>query len=739
MGCLNSKSTAEKTRTPGPKRFGYHHKSNNKHHSEEKGDVLQYSAVKGWGGSSDNDERTEKMESDANKATKASAERFLRSILEGAEVFFSGLPDSQAVKQLVALTFTNSCAEVTRTKFRLKLDLITVLLTLLARQLKLPLIEASVPQVEERAMDDGFSRILLAWFSNNPSFRKTIPVTAGQAVLNTLYIRYVVNTSVSFEDILAYQFRWVSANDAATEVFNKFADGKESMTSEQLGKFLRDVQRSEVTDRQIVEKFKYCFGGGIHKYNFISYNGSVLTNNAIDPARTSDVWQDMTQSFTHYMVSCVRIETEEDLKRAAADGTRALVLNINKAGNGKLMVGSCELETILEGVKKNGFSTNTYPIILCLSPGTPMPTPVQDEVAKMINDILESTVAEGLMFEGAMINDPKFSPGALRNKVLVMSHQSRLKPFIGFLVADMNKDGLGVRVTDVMEGTPASKGGVLKDDWLTHINGIPIQNKQHLRETLARLKVGDEFTVRRENLHDVKVVVGGAIDPQDTTASASLSSITFFKYSDSNDPKPWDTERVPASSLATTKLTRKDLLTHFAFCTVNSAEVSTELPDVEGKAANQGIQFVDVDNSERCLPWARGRFSDNGRCGYILKTDIDSAKSPELSFSIIGGPRLLNCSPLTSMNVTIHGAGAARVNGSQVSFTDCNQATIAVVQMTFEANGAERTFTSAFCPGLLRPGYRALPSIPSGEERAPKKQIHGIYCFIRSKPSTVLP
>lgn len=730
MGCLNSKSTAEKTGTSSPKRFGYHPQSN-KHHNEEKGVVSKYSAVKGWAGSLDNDERTEEVGSDANKAAKASAERFLRSIVEGAELFFSGLPDSQVVKQLIALTFTNSCAEVTRTKFRLKLDLITVLLTSLARQLKLPLIEASVPQVEERAMDDGFSRILLAWFSNNPSFGKTIPVTAGQAVLNTLYIRYVVNKSVSFEDILAYQFRWVSANDAATEVFNKFTDGKESMTSEQLGKFLRDVQRSDVTDRQIVEKFKYCFGGGIHKYNFISYNGSVLTNNAIDPARTSDVWQDMTQSFTHYMVSCARIEAEEDLKRAAADGTRALVLNINKASNGKLMVGSCELQTILEGVKKNGFATNTYPIVLCLSPGTPMPTPVQDEVAKMINDILESAVAEGLMFEGAMINDPKFSPGALRNKVLVMSHQSRLKPFIGFLVADMNKDGLGVRVTDVMEGTPASKGGVLKDDWLTHINGIPIQNKQHLRETLARLKAGDEFTVRRENLHDVKVVVGGAIDPQDTTASASLSSITFFKYSDSNDPKPWDTERIPASSLATTKLTRKDLLTHFAFCTVNSAEASTELPDAEGKAASLGIQFVDVDNSERCLPWTRGRFSDNGRCGYILKTDIDSAKSPELSLSVIGGPRLLNCSPLTSMNVTIHGAGTARVNGSQVSFTDCNQATIAVVQMTFEANGAERTFTSAFCPGLLRPGYRALPSVPFGEERASKKQIHGIYCFIK--------
>ncbi|KAG5496531.1 hypothetical protein JIQ42_03359 [Leishmania sp. Namibia] len=732
MGCLNSKSAAEKSKTSGSKGSSYYYRSGKKHiDGGRKGIVSKDKAVEGWTSSPKNGEETENVESDANKATKVSAERFLRSILEGAERFFSSLPDSHAVKQVIALTFTNSCAEVTRTKFRLKLDVITALLRSIAQELKLPLVEASVQQVEERAMDDGFSRILLAWFSNNPSYGKKVPMTAGQEVLNTLYIRYVVTKSVSFEDILAYQFRWVSSNDAATEVFNKVTEGRESMTSEQLGKFLRETQCSEITDRQVLEKVKYRFGGCIHKYNFISYHGSVLTNNAIDPSRTSDVWQDMTQSFTHYMVSCARIETEEDLKRVAADGTRALVLNISIGDNGKLMVGSCELQTVLEGVKTNGFTTNTYPMILCLSPDIPMPIPIQNEVAKMISDTLESAVAEGLMFEGAMINDPKFSPGALRNKVLIMSHQSRLKPFIGFLVADMNKDGLGVRVTDVMEGTPASKSGVLKDDWLTHINGTPIQNKQHLRGTLAQLKVGDEFTVRRENLNEVKVVVGGVIDPQDTTASAALSSITFFKYFNGTEPKPWDTERVSASSLATTKLTRRDLLTHFALCTVNSDDVSKELPDAEGKAASLGIQFVDVDNSERCLSWVRGRFSDNGRCGYILKTDIDAAKSPELSFNIIRGPRLLNCSPLTSMRVTMHGAGAARVSGSQVFFTDCNQATIAVVQMTFEANGTERSFTSAFCPSLLRPGYRALPSVPTGEERAPKKQVHGIYCFIK--------
>ncbi|KPA83053.1 hypothetical protein ABB37_02773 [Leptomonas pyrrhocoris] len=733
MGCLNSKAVAEKSKTPAgtgsDRRYGNtagKGQDKNKAITNDKAPKATANAAaqeaKGDGKAG---------EADAAKTTQVAAEQFLRSILEGTEHFITGLPDTQAVKQVVTLTFTNSCAEVTRTKFRMKLDAITDLIASLALQLKLPLIEASVALVEERAMDDGFSRILLAWFSNNPTYAKKIPMAAGQAVLDTLYIRYVVNKAVSFEDILAYYLRWISANEAAFELFNKFTDGKELMSTEQLSRFLRETQLIEVTDRQIVEKFKYRFGGGVHKYNFGGYNSSVLTNNAIDPSRTSNVWQDMTQSFTHYMVSCARIETEEDMKRVVADGTRALVLNIKKAADGKLTVGSCEFRAILESVKKNCFVTNTYPIVLCLSPNAPMPLNVQDEVAQQINEILESIVAEGLMFEGAMINDPKFSPGALRKKVLIMSYQSRLKPFIGFLVADMNKDGLGVRVTDVMEYTPAAKGGVLKDDWLTHINGQPIQNKLHLRECLGKLKVGDEFTVRRENLDEIKIVVGGAIDPQDTTASAALSSITFFKYSDGTDPKPWDTERVPASSLATVKLTRKDLATHFAFCTINSNQITKEMPDPEGLAAQLGIEFVDIDNTERCLSWGRGRFCDNGRCGYLLKTDVDSAKCPDLTINVICGPRLFNCAPVSAVKTTVHGSGEARVSGSQVSFTECNQATIAVVTMTFEINGAERSFTSSFCPGLLRPGYRALPTIPSGEERAAKPQIHSVYCFIK--------
>lgn len=734
MGCLNSKAVAEKSKThanspseaqrpnggsPSGSRNAAGAKDGNRKGNDPTGKVNESSMEKGG------------PSSDASKTAQVSAEQFLRCILDGTERFIASLPDSVAVKQAVALTFTNSCAEVTRTKYRLKPEVVMELISSLAQQQKLSLIQSSVPLVEERDMDDGFSRILLAWYSNNPNFGKRISVEAGQVVLDTLYIRYVVNKPVTFEDILGFYVRWVSANRAAIEVFAKFVEGKEIMSTEQFGRFLRETQHLEVTDRQILEKYKYRFGGSIHRYNFVSYNGSVLTNNAVDPARTSDVWQDMTQSFTHYTVSCVRIEEEEDLRRAIADGTRAFVLNIKRGANGTLVAGTCELQVILDCIKKSGFLTNTYPIVLCLSPGTPMPIDVQDAVAHQITDTLDTMVAKGLMFEGATINDPKFSPGALRKKVLIMSYQSSLRPFIGFLVADMNREGLGVRVTDVMEGTPAAKGGVVKDDWLTHVNGETIRNKQYLREFLAKLNVGDEFTVKRENLDEIKIVVGGAIDPNDKGTSPALSTCAFFKYSNGANLKPWETVLLSGPQLVTTTLSRKELANHFAFCTVDSSKLTKEVPDPEGIAARLGIEFIDVDNSERCLAWVRGRFSDNGRCGYILKTDIENSKTPECCVNIIGGPRLQSCPPLATVKVMLHGAGSVRTTGSQITFSDCNQATVAVMDMKFESNGTERSFTSSFCPALLRPGFRALPAIPSGEERAQKRQFHGVYCFIK--------
>lgn len=72
-------------------------------------------------------------------------------------------------------------------------------------------------------MDDGFSRLVLAWFSNNPNMVKRISVQSTQAILDTLYIRWTATSPATFYNILDFYFRWVSVNQATLEMFKMFA------------------------------------------------------------------------------------------------------------------------------------------------------------------------------------------------------------------------------------------------------------------------------------------------------------------------------------------------------------------------------------------------------------------------------------------------------------------------------------------------------------------------------------
>ncbi|EPY32946.1 hypothetical protein AGDE_08429 [Angomonas deanei] len=440
----------------------------------------------------------------------------------------------------------------------------------------------------------------------------------------------------------------------------------------------------------------------------------------------------MTQSFTHYLIGCTRINSEADVNRAISESTcRAFVVDLKKNKNGQLCTGTCPLLTLLDNIKKNGFTHSTYPIVIFLSPASAPPVDVQDEAAKLIVDTLGTMLAKGMMFEGAAISDPKFSPGALRKKVLIASFQGELKPFVGFLVADMNKDGLGVRVTDIVEGTPAAKGGVIKDDWLTHIGDQPIKNKAHLRECLAKLKVGQEVKVKRENMDELTIVVGGTVDPQDKSVSSALSGIVFFRLTKNlQDNKPWDTVCVDAAKVKSSSLNRTSLAGYFAHVSINGS--ASNVQELIGDALNAGIQFIDGDLSETCLAFNRGRFYNNGRCGYLLKTSLEGEKYPDLGFDVICGPRAVGCSPMTGGTVKVFGTGSARLSGTRVSVSGYNESSVVVLEMTCEQNGEEHTFIASFSPTLIRQGYRALPCIAQDEEKVVPRRIHGVYLLVNS-------
>lgn len=700
-------------------------------------------------------------------------EIYLKVTMPGAERFISELSDPQPIKQAIAITFLNSVAEMLRTKVRVSFAEAKEKLNTVIRGHKLTLFGTCMGSLKEQCMDDSFTRLLSAWLAHNPKHKRTISPEEMKAILNVLYIHLDPGTheSFCFYDLMVLHFRWIACNSAAMEVFVKFSEGHDTMTSEQLARFLRETQQIEVTDRQILDKLTYRYGGVVHRYNFACYNGSVLTNCAIDPTRTSDVWQDMTQPFTCYSVGCARVETPQQLQQALGQPyVRAFVLpDLKKSthlAKGDFMCGSCKLVDIIHQLKKSGFTTNTYPIVLCLPPSTAeLSLEDQREVANLISEGFGSLIAKGLMQEGAVISDPKFSPGALRNKVLIMGSQSPLKPFVGMMVVDMNKDGLGVRVADVVDGTPAAKSGVGKDDWLTHINGKPIANKLQFRQVLDTLPVGHEVELKRENMDVLKIIIGGVANQQDPHIPCEMSNLIFFKYtketapSKLQQPKPWDTNELPASQLLTSptsssSLQRSHLENHFAMVhvldtaktapaaataaatttSVTAATATSAVTDVSNQqlsAATQlGVQFVDVESTERLLAWTRARFSDNGRSGYLLKTSFHNEVPRNVVIDIIVGPRAIQNPPLRTGSVELFGPGTARFLASSVTFTGCTESSICSLKLQYDVEGQAFDFIASFCPALCCPGFRTLPCTPvAGTPVCPG--IHGTYVLVK--------
>lgn len=51
--------------------------------------------------------------------------------------------------------------------------------------------------------------------------------------------------------------------------------------------------------------------------------------------------------------------------------------------------------------------------------------------------------------------------------------------------------------------------------------------------------------------------------------------------------------------------------------------------------------------------------------------------------------------------------------------------------MTFDVDGVEHCFVSAFGVASVRAGYRAISCLPVNQERALRKTVHSVYCYIK--------
>ncbi|CUI15126.1 phosphoinositide phospholipase C, putative [Bodo saltans] len=664
------------------------------------------------------------------------AELFIRSFLLDANAFFNSLPDSDSLRIAQATVFLNSVAEVLRITFRMKIVASSDLLRRLFDG-KMPILADALNKIEDHCTDDGYMRLLNGWETQNPEHKTVVSGKVLQAVLRAVEVHKTGLPEGGFGSILTHFTSNYMSNLSAVELFTQFSPDGQTLPKEQFLNFLRAAQGQEhAGERTALEKIRSRFGGVVTKYNFNSYIGGLITNSALDPPRASNVWQDMTQPLPHYLVSTAHVDSEAELVKAIRENVRALVVTCTKKDNGEIYSGSCRLSLILDTIKQSGFKDSAYPIILCFNPSHKMDIEVQESVAQLLKSKLGNLLARGMMFEGAMINDPNFSPAALQRKVLLMGNQAPLKPFVGFHVADMNREGLGVRVTDVQGSTPASKAGIARDDWLTHINGAQIRNKQHLREQLALFSLGDEFTMKKENLDEVRIVVGGAVSAGDSAAAHSLSDLIYLKfvgpYDQSHTYFPWESSSTTSESLNDAPSPNKhDLNDRFLFVSQPSESSTCGADKFVGNATSRGAQFVDAGGRVDTHIWARGLFTDNAHCGYLLKSsDGEAIQLSEVTLRLISGPVKAGSLPPTKATVRMHGAGkSSQLGAFTFSFAGCEESSVAVVEMEY-ANGS--TYVSSFPPLLLRGGYRVLPAVELAEELLPSPITQGVFCCVGS-------
>uniref|UniRef100_A0A7S1QY82 PI-PLC Y-box domain-containing protein n=1 Tax=Neobodo designis TaxID=312471 RepID=A0A7S1QY82_NEODS len=535
----------------------------------------------------------------------------------------------------------------------------------------------AAPEVEpEKVVDDRMHSLFEAWTAVVEDGRDHVPRSKVADVLARAKVTCAIPDklkSFTFGDLLRLAYD-AAQQTGLGQLFDDAAQGAEILTVEQLATFASFGADEPMSVEEARDKISKRLGGAVTRLRFLLFFGNSATNDVLDPKRALSVWQDMSQPLTHYSVATRSVSTMAEMKKALTAGCRALVMHVshvNKEGDPMMKDGK-SLQALLHFLKEHAFITNPLPVVLCFLPGSSLTVEMQDAVANALTSELSETLAPGLMFRGSHISDPKFTPLGLQHRFLVMAQQGALKPFVGFNVANMQRTGLGVRVTAVPEGTPAARAGIGKQDWLTHFNGEVIESKETLREKLLSLHAGEEFRVRKEGLTEVTGIVGASV-AENPTISKKFAELLFLNFvgptahegasgnaangdHESGDSPagqlaalPWDTqleelpvhggslspERCHGSPLtldtARANSPNFEHTEHFRF--VSRAAVGTADTDererVIADADLAGVQFIDTQSSPAAERWARGKFSDNGHCGYVLQPRLPSSRSSE--------------------------------------------------------------------------------------------------------------
>lgn len=658
----------------------------------------------------------------SSKPTKESAdahpvERFLESVLNPYYVFLRQSDEPVEAHGPLLRIFINTLTDVVRSNYRVKIEVAISAVKQQAKETGEACLMQAAEEIIQRAADAGHASLLTAWIVHNPSFEPTVPAAKARLILRDTGVFFDGTNQLTFGEIVSQFYSW-HKKDAIMPVFRQYSKNGVTISPVEYGEFLSSCQK--LPQNNAAELMRTRLGGIICCRNFANYYTNVQTSGALDPLRAQSVWQDMTQPLPSYSIRTESIFSEQDLTQALANGCRAFIIHPKLVQSGIVIGDNLLFRRLLETLKGRAFLTNTYPVVLCFSPKVALSVSFQKLLAAELDEVLGSVLARGLMFEGANLNDPRFTPAALQKKVLVLASQATVHPFVGFHVSDMNRVGLGVRVRDVQQNTPAAKAGIQKDDWLTHMNDVAIEDKADLKARLGALRLGEQFTMKKENLSEMHLVVGGTIDADDEQHAKEFSDLVFLSYAENSKRcAPWDVEVVETThALHEVAKTATKPCKHFLIFDTHSLSDSERQAFVT-EADEAGIQFIDIGQSPETVFWALGRFSDNANCGYILCDVEHESTHKRVTLTVLGQPQIVpSDAVLTLTKETIYGdchsSDSSSTTNSTISVEIQRGNSVLVVELEYRTKTAEKmTFLASIPPHLLREGYHALPVIAS--------------------------
>ena len=386
-------------------------------------------------------------------------------------------------------------------------------------------------------------------------------------------------------------FCWMAASEGAT-------DPAYALTNDQLRTYLRVVQgEGDNVTEQRMNTILGSLGGRLDRVNFMRFLTDPGLNGVHNPATTDQVYQDMTRPFHEYFMSSshntylsgdqlTSDSKPECYKKALLDGCRCVELDCWDGPSGKPIIyhgytrtSKISFESVIQAIHETAFVTSAYPVTLSLEIHTSLEQ--QAEMARIMRAIFGDTLAEPKWFPGETPTTV-ISPQAYMRKIIVKG--KRLPP--GLEVPDDDDDddddddSKAADIKKAKSDKPAAAKKTLK--MAPELSSTVIMESKHMKKW-------EEAFAKAVYYECVSTSEGKAI-----------------KYA----------EKETADIIRHNKLRFSRI--YPAGSRINSSNYHPQIH------WNVGAQIVALNwqtHDSYELRLNKGRFLENGSCGFVLKPD----------------------------------------------------------------------------------------------------------------------